>query len=58
MISRLAVGGLSIIWQRIFLILVWQTGKQRFDSGLISLERGELLKHDSPYLAGQTIFVL
>lgn len=30
----------------------WQ---QRFDSGLISLERGEPLKHDSPYLAGQTI---
>ena len=27
MISRLWVGGLSIIWQRIFLILVWQTGK-------------------------------
>lgn len=30
----------------------WQ---RRFDSGLISLERGEPLKHDSPYLAGQTI---
>ena len=30
----------------------WQ---RRFDSGLISLERGESLKHDSPYLAGQTI---
>lgn len=30
----------------------WQ---RRFDSGLISLERGELLRHDSPYLAGQTI---
>ncbi|QQU05651.1 pseudouridine synthase [Moraxella osloensis] len=30
----------------------WQ---RRFDSGLISLERGEPLKQDSPYLAGQTI---
>ncbi len=30
----------------------WQ---KRFDSGLISLERGEPLKQDSPYLAGQTI---
>ena len=30
----------------------WQ---RRFDSGLISVERGEPLKHDSPYLAGQTI---
>lgn len=30
----------------------WQ---RRFDSGLISLERGESLKQDSPYLAGQTI---
>ncbi len=30
----------------------WQ---RRFDSGLISLEHGEPLKHDSPYLAGQTI---
>lgn len=30
----------------------WQ---RRFDSGLISLERGEPLKYDSPYLAGQTI---
>ncbi|QRO13749.1 pseudouridine synthase [Moraxella osloensis] len=31
------------------------TWQRRFDSGLISLERGEPLKHDSPYLAGQTI---
>lgn len=30
----------------------WQ---QRFDSGLINLESGELLTSDSPYLAGQTI---
>lgn len=30
----------------------WQ---RRFDSGLISLARGEPLKQDSPYLAGQTI---
>lgn len=30
----------------------WQ---RRFDSGLISLERGEPLKQDSPFLAGQTI---
>ena len=30
----------------------WQ---RRFDSGLISLERGDPLKQDSPYLAGQTI---
>ena len=30
----------------------WQ---RRFDSGLISLQRGEPLKQDSPYLAGQTI---
>ena len=33
----------------------WANWQRRFDSGLISLERGEPLKHDSPYLAGQTI---
>ena len=30
----------------------WQ---QRFDKGLISLDNGEILSSDSPYLAGQTI---
>ena len=33
----------------------WANWQRRFDSGLISLEHGEPLKHDSPYLAGQTI---
>lgn len=31
------------------------TWQQRFDDGLISLENGEILTHDTPYLAGQML---